>query len=107
MIKIHGSDVRLIAIAGLLAPFSSLAQTDSLTDRIFTCSNSSVTRTLKIQYPNGTALPCRVVYDKSQEGSEVQILWQATTEEGYCEDKAETFVTKLTSWGWNCSEGAR
>lgn len=82
------------------------AQTESpLTDRIFTCSNPSVTRTLKIQYPNGTPLPCRVVYDKSQEGSEVQILWQATTEEGYCEDKAETFVTKLTNWGWTCSEG--
>lgn len=87
-----------------LSTFAQTA-TDSLTDRIFTCSNPSVTRTLKIQYPNGTALPCRVVYDKSQEGSEVQILWQATTEEGYCEDKAETFVNKLTNWGWACSEG--
>jgi hypothetical protein len=72
--------------------------------RIFTCTKQSAIRTLKIQYPNGTPLPCLVVYDKSQEGGDARILWQATTEEGFCEDKAEAFVNKLSSWGWSCGE---
>jgi hypothetical protein len=104
----NNTKIFIVASLVVLQVNIAAAQTESespLTDRIFTCTNQSVSRTVKIQYPDGTALPCRVVYDKSQEGSEVQNLWQATTEEGYCEDKAETFVNKLTDWGWSCSEG--
>ena len=93
---------------GTNAIFVTAAQAEpeeSLSERIFSCTNHSVTRTIKILYPSGAALPCRVTYDKTQEGGELQILWQATTEEGYCEEKAETFVNKLQGWGWACSEG--
>jgi hypothetical protein len=97
----------ILIVATMLQCGIAAAQPDtSLTDRTFTCTHQSATRIVKIVYPQGTALPCQVVYDKSQEGGEVQTLWQAATEEGYCEDKAETFVKKLTDWGWACSEGA-
>lgn len=97
----------IFIVAAALQSGIAAAQPDtSLTNRTFTCAQQSATRIVKIVYSQGTALPCQVVYDKTQEGGDAQILWQAATEEGYCEDKAETFVQKLTDWGWACSEGA-
>ena len=34
-----------------------------------------------------------------------QVLWRATNEAGYCEARAEEFLEKLESWGWQCDTG--
>jgi hypothetical protein len=68
------------------------------------CSNSDLVREVVVQYPEGGALPCNVIYKKQTEGFEDQVLWSAETEEGYCEEKARGLVDKLESWGWVCLE---
>ena len=68
------------------------------------CSSSDLVREVVIQYPQGGAIPCDVVYKKQTEGVEDQVLWSAENEEGYCEEKARDLVAKLESWGWVCLE---
>ena len=52
------------------------------------------------QYP----VPCQVLYDKGQ-GAES--LWNAQSEVGYCESRAQEFVARQESWGWSCEKVAQ
>ncbi len=70
------------------------------------CSHTDLVREVVIEYPEGGAVPCDVVYKKAMEGFEDQVLWSAMNEEGYCEQKAREFIVKLESWGWDCVEAA-
>ena len=77
---------------------SSAANADA-----WNCSHTDLVREVLIEYPEGSALPCNVVYKKAMEGFADQVLWSATNEQGYCEQKAREFVGKLESWGWDCA----
>ena len=33
----------------------------------------------------------------------MKTLWNAANDTAYCQEKAEAFVAKLTSWGWDCT----
>jgi hypothetical protein len=66
------------------------------------CSHTDLVREVLIEYPEGGAVPCNVVYKKAMEGFTDQVLWSASNEQGYCEQKAREFVVKLESWGWGC-----
>lgn len=66
------------------------------------CSHIDLVREVQVEYPEGGAVPCNVVYKKAMEGFTDQVLWSATNEQGYCEQKAREFVVKLESWGWGC-----
>lgn len=78
---------------------------EALEERVRTCTRESTTRRVIVDYPRGTALPCRVIYDKSEEATaEGETIWQAINEEGYCESKADNLAEKLEGWGWSCSE---
>ena len=68
------------------------------------CSHDDLVREVVIEYPEGGAVPCNVVYKKQTEGVEDQVPWSALSEEGYCEEKARELVGKLESWGWVCLE---
>ena len=68
------------------------------------CSRSDLVREVVIQYPEGGAVPCNVVYKKQTEGVEDEALWSALNEEGYCEEKARELVATLESSGWVCLE---
>ena len=68
------------------------------------CSKNDFVREVMIEYPEGSAVPCNVVYKKQTEGVEDQVLWSALNEEGYCEEKASGFIVKLESWDWVCLE---
>lgn len=78
---------------------SSAAKADA-----WSCSHTDLVREVLIEYPEGGALPCNVVYKKAMEGFTDQVLWSASNEQGYCEQKAREFVVKLESWGWGCVE---
>ena len=70
----------------------------------WTCVQNGLIREVTIYYPNEPArLPCEVFYSKRHENALPRPLWTATNEEGYCERKAETFIDKLQSLGWQCS----
>lgn len=90
---------RFIAITLVMAPASVLANP-------WSCTHNNLLRTVSIEYADSGALPCYVNYTKETEGVETQSLWSAESQEGYCEEKAEGFVAKLTSWGWDCTKAS-
>ncbi|WP_028116115.1 hypothetical protein [Ferrimonas senticii] len=65
----------------------------------YQCQLASDQRVIEVRYPQGTSLPCEVVYQKQGES---QVLWSALNTEGYCADKAAVFADLQRSWGWNC-----
>lgn len=70
----------------------------------WTCRHGKLVRQVTIFYPQAPAtLPCRVYYSKPTEGAMPRVLWNATNLENYCERKAEVFVAKLRSFGWQCT----
>ena len=87
--------LRCIAIAVMLAPVSALANT-------WSCTHNNLIRTVSIVSEEGTTR-CEVNYTKETEGVEMQTLWSAENQADYCQEKAEGFIAKLTSWGWDCT----
>ena len=85
--------------AVLLFSVSATVHADS-----WNCSHDDLVREVIVEYPQGGSVPCDVVYKKQTEGVEDQVLWNAESEEGYCEEKARGLVAKLESWGWVCLE---
>jgi len=71
----------------------------------YQCSIDELTRRVEILHEPGVAVPCEVHYFKDTEmPGEVQVLWRAATEAGYCEAKAAELIQKLESMGWTCWE---
>lgn len=69
----------------------------------YQCSLDELTRRIEILHEPGVTVPCEVHYIKDTEmPGEVQVLWRASTEEGYCEAKAAELVQKLEGMGWTC-----
>ncbi len=65
------------------------------------CQYADQQRKIDLVYPEKTELPCEVQYTKS---SGMEVLWSATAEAGFCENKYQTFVEKQKGWGWRCEE---
>ena len=63
------------------------------------CQRNDVVRIIEVLYPQGTLLPCEVHYGKDGQSS---VLWRASSEAGYCEQKAAEFAEKQRGWGWQC-----
>lgn len=73
----------------------------------YQCSYGDLQRRVEILTEPGVSVPCEVHYYKDSEApDEKQVLWNAASEEGYCERKTEEFIAKLRSWGWDCGQGA-
>jgi hypothetical protein len=92
----------LIAILTVAAPCAAIAQGAGT----YQCSMGELQRRVEILTEPGRTVPCEVHYFKDTEApGEKQVLWSAASEAGYCERKAEEFVAKLESWGWDCGGG--
>ena len=63
------------------------------------CKHGEKERKIEVVYPDGTEAPCEVQYTKD---TGMQVLWDAKTEIGYCEEKAAAYIEKQRSWGWQC-----
>lgn len=63
------------------------------------CQLGDAVRIIKVVYPQGGLLPCEVHYTKDGATS---VLWQASNEAGYCEQRAADFVDKQRGWGYEC-----
>ena len=70
------------------------------------CTYGDMVRRVVIMSEPGVSVPCEVHYYKDTEApGEDQVLWSASSQEGYCEEKAAGFVSKLEGWGWSCGAG--
>ncbi|MFK8028465.1 MAG: hypothetical protein AB8C40_10445 [Gammaproteobacteria bacterium] len=68
----------------------------------YVCDNNGAKRIIKIAYQSDQQLvPCEVIYDK---GQGEQTLWNAQSEVGFCEAKADEFIQQQESWGWSCEK---
>jgi hypothetical protein len=71
------------------------------------CTHGDMMRRVVIMAEPGLGVPCEVHYFKDTEApGEDQVLWSASQQVGYCEEKAAAFVAKLEGWGWDCSGAA-
>ena len=87
----------------LLTMIPALALTQEAETR---CTYGDNVRRVVIMSEPGVSVPCEVHYYKDTEApGEDQVLWSASSQEGYCEEKASEFVAKLEGWGWSCGAG--
>lgn len=102
----------LIVATGFFAVAAS-AQENELQPVGFTCTQGELVRTVRVQYPQGGANVCEVMYGKPTEGwddgqdGDERVRWSAEHSKDYCEPKAMAFIEKLTSrLGWTCERDA-
>ena len=86
--------MRLILLTALV-PFMLAAAENQAAH----CQLGDAVRVIEVVYPEGTELPCEVHYGKDGQSS---VLWRASSEAGYCEQKAAEFAEKQRGWGWQC-----
>jgi hypothetical protein len=66
-------------------------------------ADGDMVRRVVIMTEPGVSVPCEVHYFKDTEApGEDQVLWSASQQTGYCEEKAAGLVAKLEGWGWDC-----
>jgi len=72
-------------------------------DHSYRCTSGDAVRRIEVEHADGAPVPCSVNYFKDTEapGSSEE-LWNATTEDGYCEARAEEFAARLEGFGWAC-----
>ncbi|MDH3747177.1 MAG: hypothetical protein OER97_03135 [Gammaproteobacteria bacterium] len=71
----------------------------------YQCSYGELQRRVEIFTEPGVSVPCEVHYYKDTEApGEPRVLWRATSDASYCEQKTAEFIEKLTGWGWNCGQ---
>ena len=67
------------------------------------CTYGDMVRRVVVMTEPGVTVPCEVHYFKDTEApGDVEVLWSATEQAGYCDEKAAGLVTKLEGWGWDC-----
>jgi len=93
----------LAALLAAILPGLSFAQAQ----QSYQCTQGDLQRRIEILYETGVSVPCEVHYYKDSEApGEVQVLWRALNEAGYCERMSESFVGKLRDLGWDCAQAA-
>ncbi len=93
--------VRALLLLGALLLAEGAAASDT---NEYQCRRGDLLRRVQLGGgAGGQPLPCEVVYWKDTEHpGRGQILWNAATDQQYCEDKASAFVEQLRGWGWRC-----
>lgn len=71
----------------------------------YQCSYGDLVRRVEIVTEPGVSVPCEVHYYKDTEApGERQVLWSASSDAAYCEQKTSEFIGKLLGWGWKCGQ---
>ena len=89
----------------LLAMTDSVLGTDKPSYVKTRCTRGKVVREIVIKYKNPvTKVGCEVFYNKKDEGAWTKKrLWFAEYEAGFCQERVDEFIQKLTGWDWNCA----
>ncbi len=85
----------------ILVSLTALTPSFAHAGKKYVCKLNDSTRTIRVNQFTTGDLACNVTYKKGQ--APAQELWQAHNEPEYCEQKAEAFITKQESWGWQCA----
>lgn len=89
-----------LTIFGLLISSLVIAN-PAIADETYFCTYGQDERVLSVVYQDqDKKVPCEVRYQKD---GVTETLWDAKSEVGFCEEKAQAFVEKLRGWGWQCS----
>lgn len=92
----------LIGLFSLALPGFALAQGAETA-----CTYGDMVRRVVVMSEPGVTVPCEVHYFKDTEApGEDQVLWSASSQAGYCEEKAAGLVARLEGWGWDCAAAA-
>ena len=95
--------MKKLLFAVIALPFAALAQEPGN----YRCTSGELTRRVEIVYETGVTVPCEVHYYKDAEApGDMQVLWRALNEAGYCEARTSEFVAKLEGMGWDCGANA-
>lgn len=68
----------------------------------YQCKGADYARTIEVQYPQQTEVPCQVMYEKDATGP--QKTYWANGEAGYCEQKAQGLADTLNQAGFQCEK---
>ena len=91
-------------ISSLLFFIPGLALADGTSTQ---CTYGDMQRRVVIMSEPGVSVPCEVHYFKDTEApGEDQVLWSASQQAGYCEEKAADLVARLEGFGWDCGAAA-
>ncbi|MDA0790123.1 MAG: hypothetical protein O2780_11780 [Proteobacteria bacterium] len=93
---------RRLTTTGLLIAccFQGSAQADATSAHV--CEHHGLVRLISVEYQRpDSVLPCRVVYEKTNEGI-TEHPWRARNEPGFCEARASELVRTLREAGWTC-----
>jgi hypothetical protein len=89
-----------LPISILLATLPAIAQAQAGETQ---CTYGDLVRRIVIMTEPGVSVPCEVHYFKDTEApGEDEVLWRATRQAGYCEEKAAGLVASLEQSGWDC-----
>jgi len=99
-----GADMNAKFLAVLLAAMLPSLSFGQGSDN-YQCTLGDLQRRIEIFHEPGVSVPCEVHYYKDSEAAgEMQVLWRASHEAGFCEQKTRDFIVQLENMGWACGE---
>ena len=94
--------LKLKVLVAVILLVSSGAHGSDEVQNSFVCGQREDLRLISVEYLDPPkAVPCRVVYTKTQEGT-VKYPWNAKNQSGYCEKQAQYLAKKLSGLGVTC-----
>ena len=92
---------KIALLLAILVPSLAYAQGPTA----YHCTYGDLVRRVEIVTEPGVSVPCEVHYHKDTEApGERQVLWSASQDAAYCEQKTSEFIGKLLGWGWTCGQ---
>lgn len=67
------------------------------------CKRGETVRHVNVVSPGSEGRVCELHYAKPTEGMESRMLWYATADKNFCDEKANSLMAKLTAAGWSCT----
>ncbi len=90
--------MKAVLFAAAVLSMTSVAQA---ADGTHLCKQGKMERSVTVVYAKeGKKAPCEVKYKRAADDEKT--LFNAQTDEKFCETKAQEFVEKLKGMGWQC-----
>lgn len=67
------------------------------------CKRGQTERLINVVAPGAEGRVCELHYAKPTEGVEPYVLWYATSDKNFCDQRATSLMTTLSNAGWACT----